>query len=217
MLKQKQALGLLATIGLMAAAPSQAIILTFNEVPSTEVIQTSLSYEGFQITSDHFHTYGSVPFENDLIVSNGTTHIGYEAGRGDPVIMARADGDAFSLLSLDVAEFYAIPVADRPNANILEISGQLLGGGSVSHQLVLDGLQDGPGGIVDFQHFILPELFINVVSLEFIGLQWNGVMGGVAMDNLEIADRVSVPEPTSLALFGLGLLGAGLARRRRAK
>lgn len=217
MLKQKQALGLVAAIGLMAAAPSQAIILTFDEVPSTEVIQTSLTSQGYLITSDHFHTYGTVPFVNDLIAGNGGTHVGYEAGRGDPVTMVRSDGDAFSLLSLDVSEFYAIPVSDRPNGNVLEISGLLLGGGSVSYQLVLDGIVDGPGGVADFQHFVLPQLFINVVSLEFIGLQWNGVMGGIAMDNLEVADRVSVPEPTSLALFGLGLLGAGLARRRRTK
>jgi hypothetical protein len=135
--------------------------------------------------------------------------------RGDPVFMQRVDGTTFTLLSLDVSEFYAVLSPDRPNANLLEIRGNFLDGSSVSHQLLLDGVIDGPDGLADFQHFALPSLFVDVISLEFVGLQWNGAVGGVAMDNLEIADRVSVPEPASLALFGIGLLGAGVIRRRR--
>jgi hypothetical protein len=211
---KKQTLGWLAALGLLASGTSQAVIVTFDGVPSTEVIQTSVISEGFLVYSDHFHTYGTAPTYS-TIAGNGGTHIGYEAGRGDPVIMQRVDGTTFTLLSLDVSEFYAVQLADRPNANLLEIRGNFLDGTSVTHQLLLDGVVDGPGGLVDFQHFALPSLFVDVISLEFVGLQWNGVLGGVAMDNLEIADRVSVPEPTSLALFGIGLLGAGVIRRRR--
>ena len=214
---KKQTLGWLAAIGLLASGTSQAVIVNFDGVPSTEVIQTTLTTEGFLFTSDHFHTYGATGFINPDIAGNGGTHIGYEAGRGDPVLMQRVDGTSFSLLSLDVSEFYAVLNPDRPNANLLEIRGNFGDGSSVSHQLLLDGVVDGPGGLVDFQHFVLPSLFTNVISLEFVGLRWDGLVGGVAMDNLEIADRVSVPEPTSLALFGIGLLGAGVLRRRRKK
>jgi hypothetical protein len=211
---KKQTLGWLAALGLLASGTSQAVIITFDGVPSTEVIQTSVTTEGFHIYSDHFHTYGVGPTYS-TIAGNGGTHIGYEAVRGDPVFMQRVDGTTFTLLSLDVSEFYAVLSPDRPNANLLEIRGNFLDGSSVSHQLLLDGVIDGPDGLADFQHFALPSLFVDVISLEFVGLQWNGAVGGVAMDNLEIADRVSVPEPASLALFGIGLLGAGVIRRRR--
>ncbi len=39
-------------------------------------------------------------------------------------------------------------------------------------------------------------------------------VGGAAVDNL-ILDTASVPEPTTIALFGLGLAGLGFARRKK--
>jgi PEP-CTERM motif len=213
---RRQILGWTATLGLMATGNANAIILTFDSVPSTDTITTSVQFEDFNFTSAHFHTYGCGHMVYDLITFNGTTHLGYEAGRGSPITMARADGQAFSLLSLDASEFYAVLVPDRPNANSLQITGYLEGGETVSHTLQLDGLVDGPyGPLTDFQHFVLPDLFINVTSIAFTGLQLNGVLGGVAIDNLEVADRVSVPEPTTLALLGIGLISMGMSRRRR--
>ena len=39
------------------------------------------------------------------------------------------------------------------------------------------------------------------------------VTGGIAIDSVQV---VGVPEPGMLALFGLGLVGLGIVRRRRA-
>lgn len=202
---------------------ANAVVLTFDEIPATETIATSVDSGGYHFTSDHMHTYGCGHW--DLVASNGTTHLGYESGRGAPITMTRQDGGTFSLLSLDASEFYPNDGGDRPNAEFLRIVGTWLDGATATLDLVLDGiLADGTGGVVDFEHFTLPALFTNVSSIVFSGLRFEGRDGGVAIDNLDVEiggvvtppDSTHVPEPGTLALLGMGLLGMGAARRRKA-
>lgn len=192
---------------------ANAVVLTFDEIPATEVITTTVDYEGYNFRSNHMHTYGCGHW--DLVASNGTTHIGYESGRGSPITMTRQDGGTFSLFSLDASEFYPNSGGDRPNAEILRIVGQWLDGSTASYELFLDGITDGTGGQIDFQHFALPTIFTDVTSIVFTGWRFEGRDGGVALDNLEVltGTPASVPEPATLALLGLGLVGMGFARR----
>jgi hypothetical protein len=201
---------------------ANAVVLTFDEIPAQEAILTSVDSGGYHFTSNHMHTYGCGHW--DLVASNGTTHLGYESGRGAPITMTRQDGGTFSLLSLDASEFYPNSGGDRPNAEFLRIVGTWLDGATATLDVVLDGiLADGTGGVVDFEHFTLPALFTNVSSIVFTGLRFEGRDGGVAIDNLEVEvggvvsppDSTHVPEPGTLALLGMGLLGMGAARRRK--
>lgn len=201
---------------MLCGGAAQATILTFDEIPGTENIQTRLDYQGFSFTSSHMHFYGCAHVGYTEVGFNGTTKLGTEAGRGGPINMARQDGGTFSLLSLDVGEFFINGLFDdAPGADYLLITGWLLDGSTVSHNVYIDGINDGPFGLVnDFEHFALPDLFSNVTALRFSGWMLDGRSAGVQIDNLEVADA-SVPEPGTLGLMGMSLLGMAVARRRR--
>lgn len=126
---------LVAGLLLTLVSPAEAQVLTFDELVATDnPIRTSLACgetSGFRFHSDHFHVVGTA--NNVQFSSDGTTHIGYESNRGFPITMTRVGSGTFSLLSLDVAEFWAAPVPERPDAQMLTMTGFRQGGGTVSH------------------------------------------------------------------------------------
>jgi chitodextrinase len=166
---------------------AEAQILTFNEMAPTDnpILGTVVCGPtvGFLFSSDHFHVTGGDFLEP--FTSNGTSHIGYEAGRGFPIRMERLGGGTFRLISLDAGEFHYPPAPDRPDAETLTITGFQQGGGLVTYTVNIDGLRDGPGGIPDYQHFVLPSTFVNLTSVMFTGLISGNSSGGIALDNLE--------------------------------
>ena len=179
---------------LVASVAEAQQLLTFDEMaPTGFTILGSVvcgTDTGFRVISDHFHVIGGT-FLQDFTF-NSTTHIGYESGRGFPMTLERIGAGTFSLLSFDAAEFYAPPVADRPDAETLTITGFQQGGGTVSYTVNIDGIRDGVGGVDDFEHVVLPNTFVNLTSVVFTGLRSGGASGGVAIDNLEY--QLAAPE-----------------------
>jgi hypothetical protein len=203
----------LAALLLVGSSAANADVITFDNYPGEETLRSEVISGGFVFVSDHMHAYGDLRYPG--ISYNGTTTLGYESGRGSPITMSALDGTLFSLLSLDAAEFYAPNNPDRPNADFLEIHGFHADGHESVWSLALDGVVDGPGGLVDFQHFVLPSFFVDLLQVTFIGVQGNGAAGGVNLDNIEIFQSSSVPEPGTLGLMGLALAGVAAFRRRR--
>lgn len=76
-----------------------------------------------------------------------------------------------------------------------------LGGGLVESFSVATNLTN-TSNFYGFENIIFDEIRLS-----------GAVAGGFNLDNLEF---ITVPEPSSIALFGLGLIGLGAARRRKA-
>ncbi len=186
---------LIAGLSWVVVSQADAQVLTFDEInPPDNAIRTSLSCgetDGFLFTSPHFHAVGTVT--NTQFSSDGTTHIGYESARGYPITMSRVGAGTFSLLSMDVGEFYNTDVFGHPDANKVLVTGIMRGGQTVSHIVTLDGIHDGVGGEIDFEHFVLPGTFVDLTTVIFTGLLDDGSDGGLALDNLEYQFEFPAP------------------------
>ena len=206
-------LGLTAVLVLVAGS-ARAGTITFNGVPAPAfppnptVVLTQDG--GFDFSSNHHHDifvpaacgFGGCP-------DNGTPYIGEEDGDlGDDITMSRTGGGTFSLLGLDVSEAFlnasAAAAFGLPNADLLLITAS---NGS-AFQTPLDG-------VAGFQTLSGLIGFEDVTWVTFSGLRFAGGGGGINLDNIVVADRVVIPEPSSAVLFGTAWLAAGIARRRR--
>jgi hypothetical protein len=125
--------------------------------------------------------------------------------------MSRAGGGTFVVTGLDAGEMFS---GGHPEYAATQINyvGTLSNVTVTSGTLNLDGLIDGPGGINDFQTFGLNAALVDTIVFSGAGGAGNN---GFSLDNLTVQDAV-VPEPGTLALAGLGLLGLARSRRRRA-
>lgn len=200
-----------AVLCTLAAAPAQAALVTFEDVAvsaGTLTTDTDIVSGGFRFDSGSNHSHRSRDYFGG--VANGSTIFTVDGFNGTNVLtLTQVGGGAFNLGSLQMAE-HVIP--SNGNASVVRLVGTLLGGGTVSTNLALDGIYDGAGGVADFQTFAIN--FANVTSISFSAISGSGDRG-FSLDNLNTSLTNAVPEPTSLLLVGLGLVACGLARRRK--
>ncbi len=136
---------------------------------------------------------------------NGTAYIG--AGLSDFVKVTSANGAAFGLVSVDLAEYSTVKYANGPVT--VHFIGYHFDGSFVTTQFTTDGFIDGTGPLPDFQTFYFDSRFTGLQRVEIPhGNNW-------WLDNLVVA----VPEPSFFVLFGLGGLfaAARLLHQRRSK
>ena len=145
--------------------------------------------------------------------SNGTQAMlvaGENVFFASSVAMTRSGGGTFVLSALDGGEMFSGAFPQWAAAEI-DYVGYLGASTVMSGSLVLDGIIDGPGGANDFQTFSISGSLID--RIVFSGSGGTNGNNGFSLDNLVVGDAV-VPEPSSMVLVGLALLGLRVARRR---
>ena len=144
---------------------------------------------------------------NSAHVDNGSTYLVTE-GTPSQVTFSQIGGAPFALTSFDYAEWQ-----EAGTARTITVTGNQVGGTTVSTTLTLDGIFDGPGGQPDFQTAAFGPQWANLVSVVLLGTGATfGNLNYFAMDNI-VVGTAAVPEPGTLTLLGLG--SAYLIRRRR--
>jgi hypothetical protein len=205
-------------VGCLAiASPGQAATITFGSggltlTPLYTEAGLSVTFsgqlgEGYLANSGDCAPSCASSGTRALLADYLTTH--------ETVNIFRTDLTPFSMLSFFAAETQVgVPTTW---ARMIRATGSLAAGGSVVQDITLDLVNDGPGGVADFQQFFLPAAFGNVTRVEFTGLMGGADDDGFQLDNIEVgaAADAAVPEPASLTLLASGLAAVAWRRRNR--
>jgi hypothetical protein len=210
------------------ASASAAPPITFEGVIPTDPISPCfgtvagctppLVVDGFRFTAlaiigsaDHFHLVsapwaapGTAP-ALQRYPSNGTQYIGLDT---PGISMELVSGGVFSLLGFDAAEGYLIdsdgsgpsPFLPTSFAEKIRVTGYLVGGGTVSTVFDFDGINDGPGGVTDFQTFALSG-FLGLTKVDFVGLDGGGSISGAGSGQFFSIDNINAT-PAAVPLLG---------------
>ena len=145
---------------------------------------------------------------NSASVDNGTTYLVTQGEPLSEVTFSQVGGAPFALTSFDYAEWQ-----EANTAHQITVTGNLVGGGTISMLLPLDLVFDGPGAQPDFQTVNFDSNWANLLSVALTGTgATSGTLNYFAIDDINV-DAAAVPEPGTLTLLSLG--SAYLIRRRR--
>lgn len=215
-------------LGTIQQANATQITIDFEDVGLISTFGvTNLSSRGFTFTSARDPGLGTLINGNPCgpnCAANGTTTLtvsGFGAGVGSggsntqPLSLTNNKNQPFQLLGLDIAEFTDTL---SYNADRIQLTGSILNGGTLVQVLFLDGVNDGPGNLADFETAVLDEFWSKslLISLKFQGFRGSTPSffnEGFILDNI----RVNViPEP--LTCLGVGTaLAFGTAFKRQLK
>jgi hypothetical protein len=188
------------TIGFQGPAYTGA---PYPQPPGTSASISSYSESGVQFRDPN-------PYSSLALVGSG---VSWGPSNGSAYLMVTEDASLrfrfdnlmlFNLVSMDLAEYNNLPGSVTVHVIGYKLQDELAG----SVDLITDGINDGPGPLVDFQTFIFDSRFHDLYRVEITTDRFS-------LDNIVLS---GVPEPSGGALLLLGaVFGLGWRRGKKKK
>lgn len=188
---------------------------------------TTLTFENFTVSKKYIESgfVAQVKNEEHLYIfrsqsciprcaDNKTFYAGLGYHGDDEFFIRSLSGKSFTFRSFSAAEFLFSGTNHRTWAVGIDVVGTLLNGTTITQRFTLDQLNDGEGGNADFETFLWDSKQA-LTEIRFFGIANRYSYAGYAVDNVVLTEvTANVPEPTSIALLGLSLLGFAVSRRK---
>jgi len=188
---------LLSALFAVASLSANAAVIDFEGIVAADARlfhnATTYSEDGFALATDTPAGFHNDIFGSATTNTNGSSIFGWCARCGTPETLTLTGPSAFSIASIDLGSL-------SPNgAGTVTLTGMFVGGGEIVQAL-------------SFGSTWATKTLSGFTNLSKLNIIYT-TGSDPAMDNL-VVNASKVPEPASLALFGLGLGVASLARRR---